>query len=141
LKEEHMSQSTVPVGPTTLVGWGTALTAFAGALIAYLTGDHTAQSVTAVELAAFGLLPLLVTQLGRYAQVKKIEAVAKPVLDGIEKENPGLVAYVAAYLKSEVERIDGEDPATDAATVPAETAAPHVSDQSALSVQYARVTP
>lgn len=58
----------VPVGITTKAGWGAALTGFVSALLVYLTGDHTAQSVTAVELAGGALLLLLLTHGLRYAQ-------------------------------------------------------------------------
>src|SRR5437763_515669 len=44
--------NTVPVGLATKAGLVTAAGAFASALIIYLTGDHTAQQVTAVEVAA-----------------------------------------------------------------------------------------
>lgn len=66
-----MNNNSVSIGPSTLAGWGTALTAFLGAVIAYLTGSHTAQSVTAVELAGIGALSGGITQLGRYFQAHK----------------------------------------------------------------------
>jgi hypothetical protein len=61
----------VPIGPTTVAGWGTAAVAFVLAAIAYLTGGHTAEQTTAVELAGAGVLSGLVTQIGRYLQAHK----------------------------------------------------------------------
>lgn len=65
-------QNNVSIGPTTSIGWITAFIAFIGALITYLTGDHTAKSVTAVEAGAAGLVVLLVTQGARYLQAHKL---------------------------------------------------------------------
>lgn len=79
-----LRRSTVPVGPTTLAGWGSAALAFVLAAITYLTGGHTAEQTTAVELAAAGLLSGLVTQVGRYLQAHKqitvdLEAASRAV--------------------------------------------------------------
>lgn len=138
------SNTTVPVGPTSIVGWSTALLAFAGALIAYLTGDHTAQSVTAVELAGSGLLSLVVTQAGRYSQVQRLENILRPdaeaVLDDVKHTDPDFNEQVRTFIKDELAkvaaRVESEDPATDASSTPAETAAPAVGDQSALAAQF-----
>ncbi len=105
-----MSKSTVPVGPTTVVGWSTAALAFVGALVAYLTGDHSAQSVTAVESAVMGLLVLIVTQLGRYAQVRKVEAAflseAKPIFGEIRQFDPGVSEQVEAFVRAEIAKVE-----------------------------------
>jgi hypothetical protein len=70
----------VSIGPTTLAGWGTAGLALIGAIVTYLTGDHTARSVTAVEVAGLGFASFAITQAFRYLQAKKIlpEGTALP---------------------------------------------------------------
>ena len=65
-------QSNVPIGPTTVAGWGAALLALVGAIVTYLTGDHTAQSVTAMEEASIGFASFAITQGFRYLQAHKI---------------------------------------------------------------------
>lgn len=65
-------QNQVSIGPTTVAGWGTAAIAFIAAIITYLTGDHSARSVTAVEVAGIGLVSFVITQGFRYLQAHKI---------------------------------------------------------------------
>ena len=65
-------KSQVPIGPTTVAGWGAAALAALGAIVTYLTGDHTAQSVTAMEEACIGFASFAITQGFRYLQAHKI---------------------------------------------------------------------
>lgn len=65
-------QNQVSIGPTTVAGWGTTVVTAIGAVITYLTGDHTARSVTAMELAAIGFASFAITQGFRYLQAHKI---------------------------------------------------------------------
>ena len=69
-------QNNVSVGPTSVAGWGTAVAAFVGAVVTYLTGDHTAQHVTAIETASIGLVTLVITQVFRYLQAQNVLAPA-----------------------------------------------------------------
>lgn len=76
----------VPIGPTSVAGWGTALSAFIVAGIMYVSGDHTAQSVTSVEIAGAGVLVLGITHVFRYLQAKQ----PKGAVADIEKALEGL---------------------------------------------------
>jgi hypothetical protein len=127
------TKPTVPVGPTSVVGWSTAALAFVGALVAYFTGDHTAQSVTAVEAAGLGLVTLAITQLGRYSQVKKIETDLKPVLGAVKVYDPNFVNQLETAVKAEVAKLEAkltgkakeaETVTTTTVTTPATAVAP-----------------
>lgn len=95
-------KSEVTVGPTTVVGWGTAASAFVLALLAYVTGDHTAQSVTSIEVAGGGLLVLGITQTWRYAQAHR----QKGVLGEVEKLTEKLGLEPGEIGKAVVEAIE-----------------------------------
>jgi|HubBroStandDraft_5_1064220.scaffolds.fasta_scaffold01601_6 hypothetical protein len=142
------AKTSVPIGTTSVVGWSASAVAFGTALVAYLTGDHSAQTVTSVEAAGVGLVMLAVTHLGRYAQVRKIEGtllpVAKEVLGTVEKYDPGVTAQVEAFVKSEVakveEKLTSEDPAPDVSDLEVSSATPTLGGQEALKVQYGTAT-
>lgn len=78
----------VPVGSTTKVGWGAAAVAFGASVLTYLTGDHTAQETTSVELAGGSLLLLGITHGFRYLQalvgLKLPGSPDEPVVGGKE---------------------------------------------------------
>lgn len=97
-QKERMSTNTssnVSVGLSTKAGFGTALVAFAGAVIDHFTKGSSA---TAVELAGLGLISGGITQVGRYlqahgqikaaAQVEELDRLyANPVgIETIEKD-------------------------------------------------------
>lgn len=108
-------QTEVTIGATSVVGWGTAFSAFVVALITYVSGDHTAQTVTSVEMGGTGLLVLAITQTWRYAQAHKQKGVlselakitenlgvepgeiGKAVVEAIEK-NGGLTVQLPATI-------------------------------------------
>jgi hypothetical protein len=84
-KGVSMNNNSVSVGTSTVAGLGTAALAFAGALLAYLTGDHTAQSVTAVELGGIAVLSGGITLLGRFAQAHKKITISH-VVENVNKD-------------------------------------------------------
>lgn len=83
----------VPVGVTSVAGWGSAFVAFVAALLAYLTGDHTAQTVTAVEIGGASLVMLGVTNWWRYKQAHK------------QKETQGAIQKVIEELGIEPDEL------------------------------------
>jgi hypothetical protein len=70
-----------PVGPATLAGLLTAISGFAGAIIAFVVkspGDQ--QALGTIVSAGIGMAALAVTMVGRYTQANnKIKAVGPPV--------------------------------------------------------------
>jgi hypothetical protein len=144
-----MSTTTsVPVGPTTVGGVGLAAVSFASAIVLYLTGDTTAQQVTAIEVAGGGLLSAIVVMGGRYIQAHKKSGVvgavlppAEAVLGEIKQYDPGVTAQVKAFVRSEVakveEKLTSEDPAPDVSGLEVSSATPTLGGQEALKVQYA----
>lgn len=141
------AKTSVSVGPTTVGGAGLAAVALGGALLMYLTGDHTAQQVTSIEVAAGGLVSALMVLGGRYAQAhKKIGVLgtilppAEAVLGEIKQYDPGVPAQVEAFVKSEIakveDRLTNEDPAPDVSGLEVSSATPTLGGQEALKVQY-----
>lgn len=101
-----MTNNNVSIGTTTLAGWGTALTAFVAAGITYLTGDHSAQSVTAVELAGVGVLSGVITQIARYFQAHKMIPEQK-IAESFGKSfnAPNVLVEKGKNIVSDVEKI------------------------------------
>lgn len=106
------SNNNVSIGSTTLAGWGTALTAFVAAGITYLTGDHSAQSVTAVELAGIGVLSGVITQIARYFQAHKMIPEQK-IAESFGKSfnAPNVLIEKGKNIVSDVEKVV-KDPAS-----------------------------
>lgn len=71
---EPVPTTNVSVGPSTVLGGGITVAAYAGAIAAFATGHHDAETI---ELLATGTVSLVATLLGRYAQaVAAIKALA-----------------------------------------------------------------
>lgn len=141
-----MSATTsVPVGPTTVGGVGLAAVSLASAVVLYLTGDTTAQQVTAIEVAAGGLLSAIVVMGGRYIQAHKkigtVVAQGEAVLGEVKQYDPGVAAQVEALVKNEIAKIEdkltNEDPAPDMSGLEVSSVTPTLGGQEALKVQYA----
>lgn len=100
----NTEQNSVPIGVTSVAGWTTALAAFAGAVVAYLTGNHSVQTVTAIELAGIGLISGGITQLGRYFQAHK-NIVGTNVTEVIHQElTPGNANSVSENAPESIEK-------------------------------------
>lgn len=72
---------TVPVGKTTVAGWGTTATAAVLALVAFLSGDHSEQTLGTVVAGTLAVVSFAVTQLGRYWQARELaraQVIAPP---------------------------------------------------------------
>lgn len=82
----------VPVGPTTVAGWGVTFTAFVTALVMYLTGHGGGtQELGIICASGAGLVVFLVTQIGRYVQA---HAQVKP------RPTPTVPVQLAAVPRS-----------------------------------------
>ena len=125
----------VSVGPATSIGLLTACTAFVGSLVTYLTGDHTAQTVTALESGGAGLIILVVTLCGRYLQAHKL--ISSGIANDISKTAPDVIDYLEKILNVS----GGEEPKTSAAALTVEQSAPVIAgDQSKLASQFQQTT-
>ena len=122
----------VSVGPATSIGLVTAFTAFIGSLITYLTGDHTAQTVTALETGGAGLVILVVTLAGRYLQAHKL--ISSGIAGDINKAvlDPSTLSRIEKLLNIST----SEEPKTEAGSLPVAATAPVLSDQSKLTPQF-----
>jgi hypothetical protein len=94
----------VSIGTTTVAGWGTALAAFITAGITYLTGDHTAQTITALELAGIGVVSGGITQVFRYLQAHKLI----PKSESYEHISNEILSKEPSQLISEGKKIIGD---------------------------------
>jgi hypothetical protein len=83
----------VPVGPTTVAGYSVTAVAFAAAVTAYLTGDHSQQTLGTILAGVLGGLAFLSTQAGRFVQAHHLaKAVASPLitLEPADIDDPAL---------------------------------------------------
>lgn len=69
----------VPIGPSTVAGYSVTVTGVILAILAYLDGDHSQQTVGMLVAGAIAILSFLVTQAGRYAQAKVLAAKPEAV--------------------------------------------------------------
>jgi hypothetical protein len=102
-----MSSLKVPVGVTSVAGYSVTLASVAGAVVAYLQGDHSADNATVIALGVAAGLSFLSTQIGRYAQA---HALSKQAAQVAEQER------WAAAEQSKPMRAwepDGDDPPPD----------------------------
>jgi len=85
----------VPVGVSTVSGYGLTVIAFAAAVVAYLTGDHSQQTVGTIAAGGVAALAFAITQIGRYVQAKAaIYAQPVPVAQAPTKAgNPPLIDF------------------------------------------------
>lgn len=58
----------VPIGPTTVLGVGTGVSAFVAAIVAFILGDRSEKTVGAIVGGAVGAVLLAITFIGRYVQ-------------------------------------------------------------------------
>ncbi len=65
-------QGKVQVGLATVTGYSVSTVAFVGAVLAYLGGDHSDQTVAIIGCGIVGALAFLVTNIGRYRQATAI---------------------------------------------------------------------
>lgn len=132
----------IPVGPATKAGYSTAAIAFVLAIVAYLTGDHSQQTVGTLAAGGIGLVSFAGTQAGRYLQAHaatKVHGVAVGALAGgfvqaVADELPESAARPDppdlspdeedALIAAEAERLDGETAESDTGQGPARPPGP-----------------
>jgi hypothetical protein len=102
-------------------GYGVALAGFLGAVIAYLTGDHSQAQLGSILSASVGLISLAVTQVGRYVQantqiradadLQRLMSESANVVHTIDRYDPGAVAQLEVMVRNavhdEVSRLAG----------------------------------
>ncbi len=140
-----MQQGQVPVGTATKAGLGTAALAFAGAILAYLTGDHSQQALGGITAAGVGTVSLLATLAGRFIQsntlLKRAETIGQTALADVEKVDPQIVPQVKAFLTGEFAKVHAHiDGARVWQSAPAATAG-HITYATGTPVPPAPVTP
>jgi predicted cation transporter len=74
-----MSSLKVPVGVTSVAGYTVTLAGVVGAVLAFLKGDRSDQTLGVLASAGLAILAFLSTQLGRYVQAHALVKTA-PVL-------------------------------------------------------------
>ena len=65
-------QGKVSVGLATVTGYSVSTVAFVGAVLAYLGGDHSDQTVAIIGCGVVGALAFVVTNVGRYLQARSV---------------------------------------------------------------------
>lgn len=85
-------QGKVSVGLATVTGYSVSTVAFVAAVLAYLGGDHSDQTVAIIGCGIVGALAFVVTNIGRYVQARSVIKygpwqVSTETLD-VEKSEP-----------------------------------------------------
>lgn len=65
-------QGKVSVGLATVTGYSVSTVAFVAAVLAYLGGDHSDQTVAIIGCGVVGALAFVVTSIGRYVQARSV---------------------------------------------------------------------
>lgn len=107
---ESSDPSAVPVGPTTIAGWGTAVVAFIGAIVAYTTGDHSQAQLGTIAFLSTGLVAGGITQVGRYVQAHAGVKKAAAFIEGEAKDNPFAVKQIEGEVKKEADNLASDVP-------------------------------
>lgn len=104
--------ATVPVGVASMTGYGVAAAGLIGAVLAYLTGDHSQAQLGSITGAAIGLISLALTQIGRYVQANtmlktnpqlgNLYSQGAAVLGTIEQYDPNVVSQVEALARKAI---------------------------------------
>src|SRR4051794_919961 len=63
---------TVPIGPTTVVGYGGTVVGLIASVLALIFPDGDEQTIALIASSVFTLGSFLVTQVGRYVQAKEL---------------------------------------------------------------------
>lgn len=71
----------VPIGPTSVAGYGVSTAAFVAAVLAFINGDHGPSTIGVIAAGTIGALAFLATQIGRYRQATaQITATGAPAI-------------------------------------------------------------
>lgn len=88
----------VPTGAATVTGYGVSLVSFVLAVIAFLTGDHSEQTVGVIVAGAVGLGALAVTSAGRFIQARENIRLASFLPPGAEVAAPVVEDELRTFL-------------------------------------------
>jgi hypothetical protein len=69
---DRNTQPKVPVGVTSQVGYGVTATALIAAVVAFVSGDRSEQTLGVLTAAALAAVSLGITQIGRYLQAREL---------------------------------------------------------------------
>lgn len=104
--------ASVPVGLASKTGYGVALAGLVGAVLAYLTGDHSQSQLGSIVSASVGVISLAMTQIGRYvqansqinayAQIHRVYAEGGTVVRTIEHYDPNASSQVDLLVRDAV---------------------------------------
>jgi hypothetical protein len=120
-----MVKSKVSVGLSTVTGLLASLAGFAAAVAAYKQGDRSEATVGTIAGGAVGVISLVTTLAGRYAQAVKLGAHSTPAVreDDLEVIAAHVQSEIDRRLGFEVEQADGaEDPEGEPEPLSAEEA-------------------
>lgn len=109
----------VPIGLASKTGYGVALAGLIGAVLAYLTGDHSQAQLGSIVSATVAAISLVVTQIGRYvqansqiksnAELSRLYADSRTAIKTVEQYDPAAMAQVETIvrnvLKDEIARL------------------------------------
>jgi hypothetical protein len=93
---------TVPIGPTTVVGYGGTVVGLIASVLALIFPDGDEQTIALIASSVFTLGSFLVTQVGRYMQAK--EMLKRPPMD---------VRYSRKHFTRRLDPDRPKDPAVD----------------------------
>jgi hypothetical protein len=118
---------TVPIGPTTVVGYGGTVVGLIASILALIFPNGDEQTIALIASSVFTLGSFLVTQIGRYMQAK--EMLKRPPMlvntapppftassgsgSGVELRGSGLEQTVAADFTRRLDPDRPKDPAVD----------------------------
>jgi hypothetical protein len=109
----------VPVGAASIAGYGVVVAGLIGAVLSYVTGDHSQAQLGSIVSASVALISLVITQIGRYVQansqirangeLQKAVAAATPAWHTLEQLDPNakaqLDALVEQALRQELDKV------------------------------------
>ena len=127
-------QGKVSVGLATVTGYSVSTVAFVAAVLAYLGGDHSDQTVAIIGCGIVGALAFVVTNIGRYWQAKVAiqnppaaapGATALPVVSAVSTGTAGVSGSNVTYLPPADPDGPGDPLPHDLADVPAPAVRPN----------------
>lgn len=76
----------VPIGPSTVAGYSVTVTGVVLAILSYLQGDHSQQTLGVLTAGAVALVSFAITQIGRYVQASR--AIGKGAVQNLTFTQP-----------------------------------------------------
>jgi hypothetical protein len=142
---QQVKPPNVPIGPSTVTGYSVTLVAAILAVLAFVQGDHSEQTLGTIVAGAVAGVAFVVTQIGRYLQSRELakgaadanRSIAHAILhpprmmgavDGVNRKSideapagdPDHPLREAPLSDDELAAIAGEDDVDDPATNPSQ---------------------